>query len=86
MVDGANSWQRFWNVTLPGIMPVIIVTTLLSSIWTANGFEHVWLLTPAALPTPPWCSRSSPTTACRPSASARPRRCPSTCCRCSPSW
>ncbi len=44
-VDGANTWQRFWNVTLPGIMPVIIVTTLLSSIWTANGFEHVWLLT-----------------------------------------
>lgn len=45
IVDGANTWQRFWNVTLPGIMPVIIVTTLLSSIWTANGFEHVWLLT-----------------------------------------
>jgi multiple sugar transport system permease protein len=44
-LDGANVWQRFWNVTLPGIMPVIIVTTLLSSIWTANGFEHVWLLT-----------------------------------------
>ncbi|WP_395816402.1 carbohydrate ABC transporter permease [Devosia sp.] len=45
IVDGASTWQRFWNVTLPGIMPVIIVTTLLSSIWTANGFEHVWLLT-----------------------------------------
>jgi len=45
IVDGANTWQRFWNVTIPSIMPVIIVTTLLSSIWTANGFEHVWLLT-----------------------------------------
>ncbi len=45
IVDGANAWQRFRYVTLPGIMPVIIVTTLLSSIWTANGFEHVWLLT-----------------------------------------
>lgn len=44
-VDGANVWQRFWNVTLPGIKQVIIVTTLLSSIWTANAFEHVWLLT-----------------------------------------
>lgn len=44
-VDGANAWQRFWAVTFPGILPVIIVTTLLSSIWTANGFEHVWLLT-----------------------------------------
>jgi multiple sugar transport system permease protein len=45
IVDGATSWQRFWNVTVPGILPVIIITTLLSSIWTANAFEHVWLLT-----------------------------------------
>jgi multiple sugar transport system permease protein len=45
IVDGASAWQRFWNVTIPSLLPVIIVTTLLSSIWTANGFEHVWLLT-----------------------------------------
>jgi ABC-type sugar transport system permease subunit len=44
-VDGANAWQRFWAVTEPGIRPVVIVTILLSSIWTANAFEHVWLLT-----------------------------------------
>ena len=44
-VDGANAWQRFWMVTFPGIKQVLIVTTLLSSIWTANAFEHVWLLT-----------------------------------------
>ena len=44
-VDGANAWQRFWTVTVPGIRQVVIVTLLLSSIWTANGFEHVWLLT-----------------------------------------
>jgi multiple sugar transport system permease protein len=44
-VDGASPWQRFWAVTEPGIRPVVIVTILLSSIWTANSFEHVWLLT-----------------------------------------
>jgi ABC-type sugar transport system permease subunit len=44
-VDGATGWQRFWAVTEPGIRPVVIVTILLSSIWTANAFEHVWLLT-----------------------------------------
>jgi multiple sugar transport system permease protein len=44
-IDGANAWQRFWAVTFPSIRPVIIVTTLLSSIWTANSFENVWLLT-----------------------------------------
>ncbi|HTJ57673.1 MAG TPA: sugar ABC transporter permease [Devosiaceae bacterium] len=44
-VDGANAWQRFWAVTFPSIRTVIIVTALLSSIWTANSFENVWLLT-----------------------------------------
>ncbi|HVY51049.1 MAG TPA: sugar ABC transporter permease [Devosia sp.] len=44
-VDGANGWQQFWTVTVPGIRQVVIVTVLLSSIWTANGFENVWLLT-----------------------------------------
>lgn len=44
-IDGANAWQRFTSVTLPGIKDVLVVTTLLSTIWTANGFEHVWLLT-----------------------------------------
>lgn len=44
-VDGANAWRRFWTVTFPAIRPVILVTTLLSSIWTANSFEGIWLLT-----------------------------------------
>lgn len=44
-VDGANAWRRFWTVTYPAIRPVIFVTTLLSSIWTANSFENIWLLT-----------------------------------------
>ena len=44
-IDGANAWQRFKAVTWPGIRQVVIITTLLSSIWTANSFEHVWLLT-----------------------------------------
>jgi ABC-type sugar transport system permease subunit len=44
-VDGANAWQRFRAVTLPGVKQVVIVTALISSIWTANSFENVWLLT-----------------------------------------
>lgn len=44
-VDGANAWQRFRAVTWPGIRQVVIITALLSSIWTANSFENVWLLT-----------------------------------------
>ena len=44
-IDGANSWERFRNITIPGILHVIIVVVLLSTIWTTNGFENVWLLT-----------------------------------------
>jgi multiple sugar transport system permease protein len=44
-VDGANSWQKFINVTLPGLRYVILVTTLLSTIWTFNSFDVIYLLT-----------------------------------------
>ena len=44
-IDGASSWQRFANVTLPGLRHVITVTVTLSSIWTFNNFDLIWLLT-----------------------------------------
>lgn len=44
-IDGASAWQRFRHITLPGIRHVILVVVLLSTIWTTNSFENVWLLT-----------------------------------------
>ncbi|MSP14352.1 MAG: sugar ABC transporter permease [Chloroflexi bacterium] len=44
-IDGANAWQRFQHVTLPSILHVILVVLLLSTIWTTNSFENVWLMT-----------------------------------------
>lgn len=44
-VDGANRWQLFTNITLPGLRTVILVTTLLSFIWTTNDFTTVYTLT-----------------------------------------
>jgi multiple sugar transport system permease protein len=44
-IDGAGPWQRFRHITLPGIRHVILVVVLLSTIWTTNGFENVWLMT-----------------------------------------
>lgn len=44
-LDGANAWQRFRHVTLPSIRHVVLVVVLLSTIWTTNGFENIWLLT-----------------------------------------
>ena len=44
-VDGANAWQRFLNITLPGLRYVIIVACLLSLIFTLNAFGLIYLLT-----------------------------------------
>ena len=44
-IDGAGAWQRFQHITLPSIRHVVLVVVLLSTIWTTNGFENVWLLT-----------------------------------------
>ncbi len=45
MVDGASQWQRFVHITLPGLRNIMIVTVLLSSIWTFNNFDLIWLMT-----------------------------------------
>ncbi len=44
-IDGASAWKRFRHITLPSIQHVILVVTLLSTIWTTNSFENVWLMT-----------------------------------------
>ena len=44
-VDGASRWQQFRHVTLPRLYQIIGVVLLLSTIWTANAFEPVYLLT-----------------------------------------
>lgn len=44
-IDGATAFQRFRSVTLPHLRYVILVVVLLSSIWTANSFENIWLMT-----------------------------------------
>lgn len=44
-IDGAGGWRQFLHITLPGLRYVIIVTTLLSTIWTFNTFTLIYLLT-----------------------------------------
>jgi multiple sugar transport system permease protein len=44
-IDGASPAQRFRAVTFPHIRPVIFIVALLSSIWTANSFENIWIMT-----------------------------------------
>ena len=44
-VDGANAWQRFRYITLPGINTRQVVASLLSTVWTMNNFNTIYLLT-----------------------------------------
>jgi multiple sugar transport system permease protein len=44
-VDGATPWQQFCKITLPSLMPIILVVAMLRTIWNFNNFEVVFLLT-----------------------------------------
>jgi raffinose/stachyose/melibiose transport system permease protein len=44
-IDGANGWNRFWNVTLPLIAPAITVNLTLSVIAGLKIFDQVWAMT-----------------------------------------
>ena len=44
-MDGANAWQKFKIVTLPGIKPVLATVIVLRSIWMFYMFTDVYLLT-----------------------------------------
>lgn len=44
-LDGANSWQQFWHITLPGLQPTIIFATITTAIFTLRSFEQVYVIT-----------------------------------------
>jgi multiple sugar transport system permease protein len=49
-IDGATGWKAFLHVTLPQLRPVLFVLVLLESIWTANDFTSIWVLTQGGPP------------------------------------
>ena len=44
-IDGAGLWQRFWHVTLPLVMPLLVIVTMFSTIWTFSDFQLVYIIT-----------------------------------------
>lgn len=44
-VDGATEWQSFLGITLPLIMPVLMVAGLLQFIWGFQTFELIYIVT-----------------------------------------
>jgi multiple sugar transport system permease protein len=47
-VDGANRWQRFLNVTLPGLRPVLLLVITLTILASANVFGQPYIVTKGA--------------------------------------
>ena len=44
-LDGVNPMQRFFYITLPHIMPVLLTTTLIITAWTMQIFDAVYIMT-----------------------------------------
>ncbi|WP_066586825.1 carbohydrate ABC transporter permease [Cellulomonas timonensis] len=45
MIDGANAWQRFRHVTVPGIRTSLALVTLTAISGAINNFNGIWLFT-----------------------------------------
>lgn len=44
-IDGAGRWASFWRITLPLLMPVLTVTTVLNLLYGLKVFDIVFVLT-----------------------------------------
>ena len=44
-IDGASTFQRFLHITLPGLQSVMVVTAMLSTIWTSANLTPIFVLT-----------------------------------------
>jgi putative chitobiose transport system permease protein len=44
-LDGANRWQRFWRVTIPMIVPTILLCSVMSTLSAMKVLEEVLILT-----------------------------------------
>lgn len=44
-IDGANRWQEFIHVTIPGIRSTLLFMLMMVAIWSFLVFDYVWLLT-----------------------------------------
>ena len=44
-IDGANKWQQFWTVTLPGLSPVIFFQLIIGVVTSFQIFNQVFIMT-----------------------------------------
>lgn len=44
-LDGADAWQQFWYITLPGLRPTLVFASVTTAIFTLRSFEPVYVIT-----------------------------------------
>ncbi|MGC5167551.1 carbohydrate ABC transporter permease [Luteimicrobium sp. DT211] len=44
-MDGANAWQRFWNVTIPSLRPTMFFVTVMLTIGSLKVFDLILVMT-----------------------------------------
>ncbi len=44
-IDGANAWQRFWNITIPLLSPTTFYVLIMTTIVSFQVFAPVWMMT-----------------------------------------
>jgi multiple sugar transport system permease protein len=44
-LDRANFWQRFWNITVPGLRNTLIFVIIITTIFSLRLFDQVFILT-----------------------------------------
>ena len=44
-VDGANGWQRFWGITFPMMLPLLIAQGMFFIVWQLAAFDLIYGLT-----------------------------------------
>jgi multiple sugar transport system permease protein len=44
-IDGATAWQMFWHITLPLVMPFVMVAAIIRSIDALKSFDIIYAIT-----------------------------------------
>jgi multiple sugar transport system permease protein len=44
-LDGADRWQQFWYITIPGLRPTMILAVVTTAIFSLRSFEQVYAVT-----------------------------------------
>jgi multiple sugar transport system permease protein len=45
VIDRASSWFQFWRITVPQVMPLLLIAVLFRAVEAIKSFDLVWVLT-----------------------------------------